>query len=105
MDAVGKGCSVTCLSSLLTRPTLDALISGVVGQDGSPATVGQLVELYHYDKLTDIFSIGSSRAGEIRGALVQAGLIEPDQMPLVRRWIRSQELNDGHDQACPGQQT
>jgi hypothetical protein len=98
---ITRDCQIACLASLLTRPTFDALMAGMVSQDDSPATVGQLVELYQYDKLTDIFNIGSSRSGEIRWALVQAGLIEPTRVPLVRQWIR----NDGHDLACPGHQT
>lgn len=72
------GCPIACLAPLLTRPTLDALVAGIVGEPNSPATVGQLIELYQYDKLTDIFNIGSARAGEIRWALVKAGLIESD---------------------------
>ena len=69
---ITRDCQIACLASLLTRPTFDALMAGMVSQDDSPATVGQLVELYQYDKLTDIFNIGSSRSGEIRWALVQA---------------------------------
>jgi hypothetical protein len=89
------------LASWLTRPTLDALIAGLVGHDDSPVTVGQLIELFEQNQLVNIFNVGPSRAGEVRWALVRTGLIDPSAVPLAGRWLRSDADGNGHHHACP----
>lgn len=98
---VTRDCPVACLAPLLTRPTFDALAAGVVGHNDAPATVGQVIELYEQNLLRDVRNIGPSRAGEIRRALVQAGLIEPNTAPLAMRWVRNGTESDGHHQHAP----
>lgn len=100
MNAVTRDCPIACLASLLSRTTLDALIVGIVG---SPATIGQLIELCECSRLTDIFNIGPSRAGEIRWALVQAKLMNPERRPLIQLQRPARHSEHGHDKSCPCQ--
>lgn len=86
--AVTRDCLISCLAPWLTRPTLDALATGLVGRHDALATVGQVIELFEQNQLVNIFNVGPSRAGEIRSALVQAGLVDPNAVPLAARWLR-----------------
>lgn len=99
-STVTRDCPVACLAPLLTQPTLDALASGLARDDDSPATVGQLIELFEQNHLTNIFNVGSGRAGEIRWALVTAELIDPNAMPRALRWMRKDTNGNGHHQVC-----
>jgi hypothetical protein len=86
MDAINRDCPIECLAALLSRQTLAALVNGI---DGSPATVGQVVELYEQHRLNEIPGISTGRTGEIRRCLVEAGLIESDGRPILKqRWVR-----------------
>jgi len=82
VDTISRDCPIQCLAPLLSRQTLAALVNG---NDGSLAAVGQVVELYEQHKLMKIENISTGRMGEIRGCLVEAGLIEPDGRPMFRR--------------------
>ena len=84
-NAITRDCPIACLASLLTRSTLEALIAGI---EGEPATVRQVIELYEQHRLRDIYGISSGRTGEIRWALVHAGLLEPNSAPLASQAIR-----------------
>ena len=84
MHAVTPDCSIECLAPALSRSTLGALLLGI---DGSPVTVGHVIELYKQGRLQDIYNISSGRAGEIKRCLVAAGLIELGDDPLSR-WPR-----------------
>ena len=101
--AITRNCAIACLAPLLTRPTLDALVAGFAGHNDSPATVGQLIGLYELHGLTGIFNIGTGRAGEIRWALVKAGLIDPGSVPLVRQRTQAGQASGGHSRSCGAQ--
>jgi hypothetical protein len=88
MDAIRRDCPIECLAPLLPRQTMAALTAGM----GSPATVGQVVELYEQRKLMEIYGISTGRLGEIRRSLVKAGLIEHWwktglQAKAATRWV------------------
>lgn len=98
---VSPHCPIACLGSLLSRPTVDALLVGV---DGSPARVGQVVELYEQNLLREIYNIGSSRAGEIRRALAEIGLIDPKRRPPIERYHVRRHDEAGHAKGCEQQE-
>ena len=103
MSAITRDCPIECLASLLSRSTLAALVDGV---EGSPATVGQVVELYEQGRLPDIYDNSSGRVGEIRWCLTAAKLVEADARLVVRRrYIRETKLGNGHHLSCPGGST
>lgn len=85
MDVISKDCPIACLAAVLSRTTLDTLVAVIVGHDSSPATVGQVVELYEQDRLMKLYNISSGRLGEIRRGLVAVGLVEVGIEPLVGR--------------------
>lgn len=74
MYVVTRECPIQCLAPFLSSLTYNALLDGVAG---SPATVGQVVELYECGRLMDIHNIGAGRMGEIRRSLIEAKLIDP----------------------------
>jgi hypothetical protein len=83
---------------LLSRQTFAALVKGI----GSPATVGQVIELCEQHRLMKIDGISTGRLGEIRRSLVEAGLIESDERPVVRRGRAWDELEKWrHVEGCP----
>ena len=82
MYGITQDCPIECLAPLLSRQTLATLVNGI---DGSPATVGQLIELYDQRRLMEIHGISTGRLGEIRRSLVEAKLIEADGRPILRR--------------------
>jgi hypothetical protein len=94
---ISPDCPIACLGSLLSRPTVDALLVGV---EGSPARVGQVVELYEQNMLREIYNIGSGRAGEIRRALAEIGLIDPEGRPPVGRRHVRRHGEAGHVKEC-----
>ena len=82
MHVITRSCPVACLAPLLSRVTFCALAEGM---QGSPATVGQVVELYEQRRLIEIENISTGRCGEIRRSLVKAGLIEAEGRGIVTR--------------------
>jgi hypothetical protein len=66
MDGISRQCPVECLVSLLSRPTLDALISGL-----EDATVGQVIELHERGLLGRNYNIGSAASARSDAALRQ----------------------------------
>jgi hypothetical protein len=98
MDAIRRYCPIECLAPLLSRQTMAALTAGM----GSPATVGQVVELYEQRRLMEIYGISTGRLGEIKRSLVKAGLIEPGGRPVFRRRRpRDRSVGCGHCEGCP----
>jgi len=68
-------CPVGCLDGLLSRHTLNPLLSGLQGADGE-VTVGDLAALYRLRRLGDLRGIGVGRVAEIEEVLLAAGLLE-----------------------------
>jgi hypothetical protein len=95
MDGISRQCPVECLVSLLSRPTLDALISGL-----EDATVGQVIELHERGLLGRNYNIGSGRIGEIRRCLAAAKLIEPGKIPYLGRGGRAGPVEPDHHSSC-----
>jgi len=93
MDAINRDCPIECLAALLSRQTLAALANGI---DGSPATVGQVIELYDQHRLMEIHGISTGRLGEIKRSLIEAKLIESSGQPDIN------SVAHGHRATCPG---
>jgi hypothetical protein len=70
---VGVGCPVGCLK--LSRQTLNALRSE---QRYRPGTVGDVADLLVSGRLSRVGQMGPRRIGEVRAALLLAGLPVPD---------------------------
>jgi len=60
MYVITRTCPIECLAPLLSRKTFSALAAGM---QCSPATVGQVIELYEQGQLQDIENISTGRAG------------------------------------------
>jgi len=99
MYVITRTCPIECLAPLLSRKTFSALAAGM---QCSPATVGQVIELYEQGQLQDIENISTGRAGEIRRSLIEAKLIELNSRPIIRRrTVRDASVPDGHHASCP----
>jgi hypothetical protein len=98
MYVITPDCPIECLAPLLSLPTYTALVAALE----SPATVGQVVDLYEHGGLLDLYNIGSGRAGEIRRCLLQCGLIRSDRSSVItRRSVLNASVPRGHDASCP----
>jgi hypothetical protein len=66
-------CPVDCLRAVLCTATFHALARAERAPFDSPATVGQVVDLWRAGRLGLIGGLGRRRLGEIETALVVAG--------------------------------
>ena len=82
MYVITRACPIECLAPLLSRPTFRALVQGV---PDSPATVGQVIDLYEQHRLMAIMSINTGRYGEIRRSLIEAKLIGWSSRSVIQR--------------------
>src|SRR5436309_8073 len=76
-------CPVDCLEVVLSTATFHTLVRAYNAPFDPPATVGQVLELLRARRLGQAFGIGPRRLGEIRAALVLAGLVVGEDTPAT----------------------
>ena len=90
MHNISPDCPIECLTPLLSQETSAAL---AVGLQGTPATVGQVIELYQLGRLKDIRNISTGRSGEISWRLAESGLIRPGDSTATGSEERRRDIN------------
>jgi hypothetical protein len=75
---ITPGCPIDCLRAVLSRRAFNRLARAYQAPFDPPATAADVIHLHRSQRLDDIYGLGPRHIGEIKTALVFAGLLNDD---------------------------